>query len=260
MNLSKLLVENFEEFVKIFKKNNLDKEQNYSLLKTAILLKNSKAIDLILKKVDINFKTNKDSVLFTSILNQDTETTKHLLKKGASITKIIFSSCDDLPLMKDLLQMGNIDKADAFFMNMATLVNDKNKVDFLLKEKFNFDDSSIDNTIKNNNKEIFESLINSSADGISPASFLKLDVAKHKMLIDLLFHEDKVDVNKMLKHSILKGDREMINYLTGEKKVEIKKDFIDTLDNFDLKEFLISLISSKKDKDAPPPHKLKKKR
>lgn len=258
MDLNKLLTSDFEDFKKAFKKNNANKEQNYNLLKTAILIKNTDAIDLLLKKIDINFKKDGDSALFTSILNKDSQTTKYLIGKGAFISDLVFSHCDDLELAKDLLQIGKIDKKNTFFMDFATLLNNKEKVDFLLKEKFSFDDTSIDNAIKNNNKEIFENLINSTTDGVSPTSFLKLDVAKHKMLIDLLFHEDKIDAKKMLKHSILKGDKEMINYLTGEKKVEVKKDFIDMLDDFDLKEFLLSLVSSNKEQDSLLPPKLKK--
>jgi hypothetical protein len=249
-NLSLLLSSNFEEFKKTIKKSNLSQEEYYSLLKDSVYFGDTNAVEFILKKIDINYMKD-DSVLLSSVLNKNIEMSKYLLKKGADVTNSIFSNSDDIGLLKDFLQYSNkINKKNTFFLDYATLLNNNDKVKFLLKEKFSFDSSSIDNAIKHNNKEIFESLIQNSAENISPSSFLKLEIAKHKMLLDLLFHEDRIDAKKMLRHSILKEDKDMLKYFIEEKKVDVEKDLIDSIEKFDLKEFIQALLEKEKNKNS----------
>lgn len=259
-NLLNLFKQDFATFKKILsKEKDISKENYYSLLKNAVFENKKEMVDFLLKKVDINFD-KKNSVLLDSILTNNKTMTAYLLKKGAEVGKEVFSASNSLETIKEFMFYNKLDKKNPIYIRIATFFDNKEKVDFLLKEKFCFNEDSIDNSIINNNQEIFKSLIENSSENISPSSFLKLEIKKHKMLLDLLFYQDKIDGKKMIQHSVLKEDKDMLKYLIQEKKIEPPKSLLDNLDNFDLKEFLLSLISSKDENKVVLPQKKDKKR
>lgn len=226
--------------------NNIDLNfKDGAFLKKAVAIGNIDIVKYLINKgADIN-SGGESSVLLSALLGKNDNITNFLLDNGAKITKSSFLHCDDLKMLSKMLFTSKANKNDESLIGLATIFNQKNKVNFLLKNGFKFSNKTLGDALEVSD-EIFKDLL-AQTSSVSPDVFIKLNVVKHKMILDLLFNEDKVDGKEMLKSALGSEDFPLIKYLIEEKKVDYdkytNKSFIDVMDNGDLQEYLSNLFN-----------------